>query len=359
MVELEDRALAAIRPPVDDVVVPIGVRNHVISRDEFAEWVATATSGVAPINQRRERLTAIARRELMRRTGDDALWSKAAPLKAAITKTWPTQKPVRLVDSMLPGASGKRRQWTAADQLLVDEANSMLNGSPFTYGHVVVDEAQDHSDVALRVIGRRSPNGSMTLVGDVAQSTSPAGQERWSDVFAHLSPTGSTGTIADLTIGYRVPEPILRVANRLLPLTEVDATESRSVRSTGAAPSWNIGRHDDLASRVASATAEMKRVHKLTGVVAPPHRYAAVASALAAVGLTAVDHVHELEADEVPVFGPHAVKGLEFDGVIVVNPHEILGSTALGARLLYVAMTRAVQRLAFVTDAPSPVVISP
>ncbi len=358
LVELEDRALAAIRPPVDDIVVPIGVRNHVISRDEFAEWVATATSGVAPINQRRERLTAIARRELMRRTGDDALWSKAGPLKAAITKAWPTQKPVKLVDSMLPGASGKRRQWTRADQLLVDEANSLLNGSPFTYGHVVVDEAQDHSDVALRVIGRRSPNGSMTLVGDVAQSTAPAGQERWTDVFAHLSPTGSSGTIADLTIGYRVPEPILRVANRLLPLTEVDATESRSVRSNGAVPSWDIGTTADLVSRVASATAEMKRLHRLTGVVTPPDLNGAVVDALSTVGLVAVDHVHELAADEVPVFGAHAVKGLEFDGVIVVNPHDILGETALGARLLYVAMTRAVQCLTFVTDAPAPEVLS-
>ena len=87
---------------------------------------------------------------------------------------------------------GRRRAWTAADQLLVDEANSMLNGPPFTYGHVVVDEAQDHSAVALRVIGRRSRrSGSMTIVGDVAQSTTPAGQERWADVFA--PPSGADG----------------------------------------------------------------------------------------------------------------------------------------------------------------------
>lgn len=91
---------------------------------------------------------------------------------------------------MLP--VGKKRAWTRADQLLIDETNSLLNGSPFTYGHVVVDEAQDHSAVALRVIGR------------------------WSEVFAHLGPAGLNGIVADLTIGYRVPEPILRSANRLL-----------------------------------------------------------------------------------------------------------------------------------------------
>ena len=115
------------------------------------------------------------------------LWSEAGPLRKALDAAWPTQQPIRLVDRLLPGPRGRRRAWTAADQLLVDEANSILNGPPATYGHVVVDEAQDHSAVALRVIGRRSPAASMTLVGDVAQSTTPAGQERWIDVFGHLA----------------------------------------------------------------------------------------------------------------------------------------------------------------------------
>ena len=217
LADLEELALAAITPPDDDIRIPIGARTHVIERDLFSAWLATAASGTSPLNQRRERMRSLAQRELLQRTGSEDAWRQAAPLKAAINKAWPTQKPVRLVDKLLPGPSGKRRVWTRADQLLVDEANSMLNGSPFTYGHVIVDEAQDHSAVALRVIGRRSPSGSMTLVGDVAQSTTPAGQERWSTVFEHLSVRERpAGTIADLTIGYRVPEPILVVANRLL-----------------------------------------------------------------------------------------------------------------------------------------------
>ena len=89
---------------------------------------------------------------------------------------------------------------------------------------------------SLRVIGRRTSVGSCTLVGDVAQSTTPAGQERWAAVFAYL---GAGGTVADLTIGYRVPAPILEIANRLLPLTGVDATASRSVRSEGEPPGWH------------------------------------------------------------------------------------------------------------------------
>ena len=138
-----------------------------------------------PFNQRRLRLRSIAQQELRRRTGDD-VWPQAGPLRKALDAAWPTQQPIRLVDRLLPGPRGKQRAWTAADQLLVDEANSILNGPPLVYGHVVVDEAQDHSAVALRVIGRRSPAASMTLVGDVAQSTTPAGQERWADVFAYL-----------------------------------------------------------------------------------------------------------------------------------------------------------------------------
>lgn len=369
LVDLEAAALGAIVAPGDDIEVPIGVRNHVISAGEFAGWLTTATAGNTPINERRTRLTAIAKRELLRRTGKDDAWSSAGPLKTAINKAWPTQKPVKLVDQMLAGhlsgPKGKKRVWSPADQLLVDEANSLLNGSPFTYGHVVVDEAQDHSAVALRVIGRRSPASSMTLVGDVAQSTTPAGQERWSDVFAHLGPTGSSGTIADLTIGYRVPEPVLSVANRLLPLTGVDATESRSVRTAGDAPRWETVTSSDLASRVASEAVAVRKLHKVMGIVAPSRLHDAIRSELAGVGLTSVQHVHDLEPADVPVFEAHAVKGLEFDGVVVVNPHEILSEartdvthTARGARLLYVAMTRAVQRLVFVTDSAPPDVIA-
>jgi DNA helicase IV len=346
LADLERLALDAIRPPVDDVRVPIGSRTHVFPADLIAGWVETAKRGVVPINQRRERLRVLAREELRRRCGGDDVWSAAGPLKSAVNACWPTQKPVTLVDRLLPGVRGKRRGWTAADQYLVDEANTLLNGTPFTYAHVVVDEAQDHSAVALRVIGRRSPAGSLTLVGDVAQSTTPAGQERWADVFAHL---GAAGEVADLTIGYRVPEPILAVANRLLPLTGVDATASRSVRGEGAPPAWHSATTASLGAVVADVVRSVKHRHRLTGIVAPLERHAELSAALAEHGLVAVDHVHALGHDDVPMFGPEAVKGLEFDGVVVVDPERILDGTPRGARLLYVAMTRAVQELAMVT----------
>ncbi|TDT15401.1 DNA helicase IV [Ilumatobacter fluminis] len=363
LAEIEERALAAIQPPDDDVVVPLGARKFTFEASLIAEWIETAKDGIVPINQRRERLRVLAQQELRRRCNGDDRWREAGPLKTALNKCWPTQKPVKLVDQYLDGPRGKKRAWTPADQFLVDEANTLLNGTPFTYAHVVVDEAQDQSAVALRVIGRRSPAGSLTLVGDVAQSTTPAGQERWADVFAHLgsgrSGAGVDGTIADLTIGYRVPEPILTVANRLLPLTGVDATPSRSVRVDGEAPSWRHTSPDELPSAVAATVRDVKHRHRLTGLVAPVELHDSIGAALAEVGLVAVDHVHELGHDDVPIFTAEAVKGLEFDGVVVAEPHTILDATPAtrGARLLYVAMTRAVQELAFVTSGDKPAVI--
>jgi DNA helicase IV len=350
-------ALDAVTPPADDVVVPIGSRRVVFTRDEVTEWLERAKNSVIPVNQRRERLRSIGRQELLRRTGRDDDWAQAGPLRSALNTAWPTQQPVKLVDRILadlfPGASrGKRRTWTIADQLLVDEANSILNGPPLVYGHVVVDEAQDHSAVALRVIGRRSPSTSLTLVGDVAQSTTPAGQERWTDVLDLITRVGTTpasGEVAELTIGYRVPEPILEQANRLLPHTGVDATASRSVRREGEPPSWTVTTADVLGAAVADAVAGIKHHHRLTGVVAPVELHERLAAAMTDAGFVTVDHVHDLGHDDVPLFGPEQVKGLEFDGVVVVEPHQILDGTPRGARLLYVAMTRAVQQLAFVT----------
>jgi DNA helicase IV len=92
-------------------------------------------------------------------------------------------------------------------------------------------------------------------------------------------------------------------------------------------------------------------------VVAPLDRHAEIAVALARIGLVTVDHVHALGHDDVPLFGPEAVKGLEFDGVVVVEPERILDGSPRGARLLYVAMTRAVQELTFVTTAPPPLLM--
>jgi DNA helicase IV len=354
--DMLDRLAAAsvdhVVRPSEDLRLPIGARTLTVTANEMTTWVDEALHGVTPVNKRRDGLKGLVQRELMRRTDRDDVWERSPELRAAVAKAWPTQQPIRLVDKMLPGPSGKRRHWTVADQFLVDEANSMLNGTPFTFGHVVVDEAQDHSAVSLRVIGRRSPQGSMTILGDLAQSTTPAGQQDWTEALSHIRATAAE--VAVLTIGYRVPGPILDAANRLLPYTDVTSQPSRSVRLEGGPPVVRTVAPEDLMDAVAQEVVAVRHRHHNTGVVAPAALHTTIGESLAVHGLHVVDHVHDLGHTDVPVFTAEAVKGLEFDGVVVVNAHQIFDGSALGARLLYVAMTRAVQVLHLVADAPPP-----
>ena len=355
---LETAVLRHVQMPADAVRQPFGARTLVFEPDEMGEWIALALNGNLPVNRRRESLKPIIDRVLLQRTGKDGAYTKMDVLRPVLTKCWPAVQPVKLVDQLLAehgfGPSGKKRQWTAADQLLVDEANTLLNGTPFAFGHVVVDEAQDHSAVALRVIGRRSPTGSMTVLGDLAQSTTPAGQDDWEVALGHL--TRSAGSVARLTIGYRVPGPVLDVANRLLPHTGVSTVASTSVRVDGTEPVVVRTTGAELMSRAADEVVAVRHRHHNTGVVAPDRLFDPLAAALAARGLRAVRRVQQLERNDVPIFGAEAVKGLEFDGVVVVNPAEIVadGGPNRGARLLYVAMTRAVQVLHLVSDGDLP-----
>ncbi len=367
----------AIVPPGDDVRIPMGARTVVVEADTIAGWIDTVltTSGEPRLNKRRDAVRALATTELLRRTGKDDSWQQAAPLRAALTAAWPQQQPKAVLQRLLgdrstlaAAAAGlldgdemellaaagrpgtKRSPWSLADQLLLDETASLLNGPPFVFGHLVVDEAQDHSAVGLRVIGRRSPSGSMTILGDLAQSTTPAGQRDWDAVIEHLG--ARAGQVEHLTIGYRVPAPILDVANRLLPLTGVTTVASRSVRTEGAPPRMDVVPVDALAVAVADAVRASRHHHHLTGVVAPQYVHLQLSDALRAVGYEPVGHVQGLAEMEIPLFTPEEVKGLEFDGVIVAEPASILDEGERGARLLYVAMTRAVQHLHLVGTRP-------
>ncbi len=108
LAELEAAALDAIRPPTDDIRVPIGARTHTFTADEFARWVTTAKGGKVPINERKERLRVLAQQGLRRRCGGEDRWSDAGPLKAAINKAWPTQKPVDAGRSVSARSSAAR-----------------------------------------------------------------------------------------------------------------------------------------------------------------------------------------------------------------------------------------------------------
>jgi DNA helicase IV len=234
--------------------------------------------------------------------------------------------------------------WTAADVALVDEADAVLGGRPRRYGHIVVDEAQDLSAMALRMLLRRGARfPSMTILGDLAQSTAPGGQASWDDVLAVLGRPDDM-LYAELDIGYRVPGQILDVANLLLPGAGVDVAAARSARRTDDEPRFVTVDDDGRAAAVVDVVTELAERHPTVGVIAPAELH----PGLLAAGLP----VGEALAAPVSLITPSESKGLEFDAVVVVEPALVAGAGPSGVRLLYVAMTRAVQHLTVVQSDP-------
>jgi DNA helicase IV len=234
--------------------------------------------------------------------------------------------------------------WTAADVALVDEADAVLGARPRRYGHIVVDEAQDLSAMALRMLQRRGARfPSMTILGDLAQSTAPGGQASWDDVLAALGRPDAM-LYAELDIGYRVPGQILDVANLLLPGAGVDVAAARSARRTDDEPRFVTVDDDGRATAVVDVVTELAGRHPTVGVIAPAELHPALLDAGLPVG--------EALAAPVSLITPSESKGLEFDAVVVVEPAMVAAAGPPGVRLLYVAMTRAVQHLTVVQSEP-------
>lgn len=196
----------------------------------------------------------------------------------------------------------------------------------WTYGHVIVDEAQELSAMAWRMIRRRSPNGWMTIVGDIAQTGSPAGAESWDDALGPI--IGDRWRMHRLTINYRTPSEIMDVAADVLSRIAPDAEPPRSIRSTGRVPVRTCGLTDALA--IARDASDDTR---LTAVIAPAARAEDIRARV-----------------ECPVHDVDSAKGLEFDEVILVDPDAIVAESPQGLQNLYVALTRATQGLTVVAD---------
>jgi superfamily I DNA/RNA helicase len=260
--------------------------------------------------------------------------------------------------------------WTDADVPLLDEAHWLLGsrrrGAPDsaetvrTYGHVVVDEAQDVSPMQLRMVARRSLSGSMTVVGDIAQATGSWVPASWAQVVEHL-PARRGWRLVELTVNYRTPSEIMDVATRVLEQVAPGMRPAESVRASGSQPRILTATRNDgilprdtmMALTVQAVKSEMGELSILgpsgtVAVIVPPSLFNAVAGALDSsripygyVGRGALDETVTLLTIE-------DAKGLEFDSVTVVEPHRIVNETAQGLRALYVAFTRATQRLVIV-----------
>jgi hypothetical protein len=218
-----------------------------------------------------------------------------------------------------------------------------------TFGHVVVDEAQELSPMAWRMLARRCPRGSMTIVGDLGQAASPHAPARWEDLEQHL-PARKVPQVRQLTVNYRTPAEIMDLASHVLAATAPDLTPPRSVRSTGVAPEIRAAASGNLVHEVAATVSSLdESVRGNLAVIAP---------------VVLVDDIGQqlgLDVDPRDLLGeahvlltPEAAKGLEFDAVVVVEPALIVGESPSGLRSLYVAMTRPTQRLVVVHERPLP-----
>ncbi len=254
--------------------------------------------------------------------------------------------------------------FTHDDAPLLDEARALLGVRPRrrrpgeprdddeirTYGHIVVDEAQDLSPMQLRMLERRSLNGSMTIVGDIAQATGQWAHANWDEILEHL-PAKRPARRAELTLGYRLPAPNMALAARVLREAAPDLAPPRSIRDDGTTPRiLRAGSPDALLDQVVEATrVELVAVDPgQVAVICPQSLVERVSAALDDAGIDhgqATRHGLDQQVTVVPV---GLVKGLELDASVVVEPAAIVDEEAQGLRALYVALTRATKRLALV-----------
>lgn len=394
---LERLARGRLSLPAEPVRLPVGVRSVSLDPDAIADAQATALSRQLPMNEARsvyrELLVRAAWQALTRRGADPAEEPLAvselrrrSELRQLVDRTWPSLGAPALVRSLLgnrrlrraaadgvldaaeqallqrpPAPASAGVSWSAADIPLLDEAGALTGGTAVRYGHVVVDEAQDLSAMALRMAARRARLGSMTVLGDLAQATAPGALASWERAVPVLAAASAAAAgaspvarRADLTVGYRVPGPILDLANRLLPQAAPHVTPPVAIRSRGEAPL--VVSRPDLATGAADEVEALAERWGTVGVIAVPQHLPVIATELAARGIsaaTATAGQGQGLGEPVVLIDCTAVKGLEFDAVVVVEPAAIADLTG-GLRLLYIALTRAVQHLGVVHHRPLP-----
>ena len=360
-VVLEKALWASVVRPAEPLVHSYGARRWRVYPDEVRELERAVRARGLAWEAGRTALAAALASVITRQMDDegvaqggDAVTRLAASkhVKAYVDAAWPPAKAASFVATLLSDpvvlARAARsvlsaqeqglllrtgRRWTRADLPLLDEATYLIERAP-GYAHVVLDEAQDLSPMQLRVVGRRCLAGSVTVLGDLAQGTTPWAASDWGSVLAHLGKPD--GTVQALTIGYRVPRDVLDLANRLLPMIAPSLPAAESLRHV-------VGALSVVPSGIPSIVAAVDRLRGKgsVAVVVPTD----VASVLAAVP-DSVELGDDGLAAPVTVALASLVKGLEFDHVVLVEPRS------LSLRVLYVAMTRAVTSLTIVGDLP-------
>lgn len=260
----------------------------------------------------------------------------------------------RVVEGM--GLGGYTTAETLARRFADSGASNGNTGvdEPRTFGHVLVDEAQDLTPMEWRMLARRCPSRSMTLVGDFGQSSRAGAAGSWDEIVRIVSRPGRARVVT-LDVNYRTPAELMTLANRVLAVASPGIAPPRAVRSTGTHPRFvavDRAQPGALADGAAAVARDAVSRGGTTAVVAPRDVHAAVTAALADVGAVA-DRADAIDAP-VAVLDAADAKGLEFDHVIVVEPARLVTPDPAGLRLLYVTLTRATRDLAVVHADPLP-----
>jgi DNA helicase IV len=367
-----------VRRPSQPIVVSDGSYRWRLSEDVLRRVVDDVRREDPPHAVGRERVRArvvgLLQRQAEARSGDSPgeAWvrrmGRSAPVTGFLDEVWPAATAEALVFELLsdpsrsaagiltdeeqaairwakPPRSVKAAKWSAADAVLVDEAAGLIDRLS-SFGHVVVDEAQDLSPMQCRAIARRSEHGSITLLGDLAQGTAPWATTDWAATMAHLGKPGTP--VVPLSTGFRVPEVVVSLANRLLPALAVDVPAARSLRHDG----WlRITPATDLVPAVVAEVRAALGYDGSIGVIVADAAVPRLAAALRAAGV----EVGGAEDEErVTLLPATLAKGLEYDHVVVVEPAEIVAAEPRGLHRLYVVLTRAVSRLSVLHRRPLP-----
>ncbi len=398
MMRVLERALQARRRHLDeDLVVHVGLSRIVAPREEvnrLADHLASRSgpylAGRAAL---RSNLVSLLHRASFRAGGPSNLdrvelgkhLAGDPVFSAALDRMWPSGSAAALVAELLASpsrlataaegvldepevsllararraaAAGKTR-FTYADLALVDAAQSLLHGPPRSYGHVVVDEAQDMSPMQLAMLARRCPAGSITVLGDLAQGSSAWSYSTWEEIVAHL-PQPKGWEPRHLTLGYRAPGQVLDFAARLLPYAAPGVPATESVRAGRSAPVIISSTPEALFADAGEQAARVAAEGWLVGCIVADGSVTEAARAMKAAGvafgIADRDGLHQ----PITLLGATTAKGLEFDAVVVVEPAAIAadGAGIAGLRLLYVALTRPIQHLSIVHSQPLPAALA-
>lgn len=394
MAEVLRRAIRShVTPPTEPVMVVRGSRRWRVPAYEIEEMVNELLARDMRYGAAHEALpqriahAVLVRMEEAGEAPDDRVQNAVArnpAVKAAVKAVWPAVEPSKLVlrllsdpeflaaqaDGLLtedeqklilwtkPVRSVRSAKWSAADAVLIDEAMDLV-ARTHSLGHVVIDEAQDLSPMQYRAVGRRCSTGSATVLGDLAQGTTPWSTQSWAQALHHLGK--SDAVVEELTAGFRVPREVIAYASRLLPVISPGLAAVESVRESPGSLSVRgveATTTDALDAAVVAACEESLKQEGSTGLIAADARIPALAAALTAAGRSYLSPGQETTAESRLTLVPASLaKGLEYDYVVLDEPAAVVDGEPderTGLRRLYVALTRAVSGLIVVHATPLP-----